>query len=117
MGGESHFRRAGRKPLSLRLRFRAGSALEHAGRTSDLGLGGAFIETSSPPLPGSHVTILLTAPTAWDPLELDCEVRWASDGRDGRTQGFGVRFEDLTKTQAAALHELLHSLGYLENDA
>jgi hypothetical protein len=44
-------------------------------------------------------------------------VRWSSDGSDGRAIGFGVRFEGLTRGQAAALHELLQASGYLEGGA
>ena len=107
-----HFRRGGRRPVALKVRFRAGSALEHSGTTTDLGMGGAFIETFRPPLPGAHVVLILTTPTAWDPLEIECEVRWSHDGRDGRIMGFGVRFDALSEVQASALYELLQATGF-----
>lgn len=114
---ELHFRRGGRQPVRLRVSFRVGSALEQDGTTNDVSMGGAFVETRRPPDAGQALELELHAPTAWDPLVIPCHVRWSSDGSDGRAVGFGVRFEGLTRGQAAALHELLQASGYLEGGA
>ncbi len=96
----------------MRVRFRSGSALEHEGTTVDIGMGGAFIETRRPPGSGEPILLRLASPTAWDPLEITCTTAWTTDGRDGRPVGFGVKFEDLTRTQSTALYALLQSLDF-----
>ncbi|MCB9615548.1 MAG: PilZ domain-containing protein [Sandaracinus sp.] len=114
---ELHFRRGGRQPVRLRIRFRVGAALEQEGTTNDVSMGGAFVETRRPPSVGQTVELELVSPTAWDPLKIPALVRWSSDGSDGRAIGFGVRFDELTRGQASALHELLQASGYLEEGA
>ncbi|MBX3272446.1 MAG: PilZ domain-containing protein [Sandaracinaceae bacterium] len=99
-----HFRRTARQPIELGVRYRRdadGAPLEQAGRLVDLGLGGAQIKCERPPPLGAALRITLTAPSAWDPLDLPARVRWVG----GRT--FGVAFEPLSPPQAAALYELL----------
>ena len=95
------------------VRFRTGEALEQRGRTLDLGVHGAFIACQRPPILGTTLTLELRSPTAWDPLNITCQVRWVSPGVD-EPPGFGVRFEDLSASQATALHDFLQSLDYDE---
>jgi Tfp pilus assembly protein PilZ len=109
MADDPHFRRSSRTPVGLRARYRKdepGSALEKAGRVSDLGMGGAFVETNDPPAVGVKVCLIFGTPTAWDPLELPAEVRWV---KHDRPSGFGVRFRALTPAQASALTELVRN--------
>jgi len=106
-----HHRRERRQPLALEIRYqrdRDGATLIHRGRTSDLGLGGAFVEAESSPPIGTRLTVTVMAPTAWDPLEIEAEVRWINDGTDGEAAGFGVRFASLSGPQATALYELIN---------
>lgn len=98
--------------MALRVRYRTGAALLHDGTTVDLGMGGAFIETPRPPARGSEVIVYLTSPTAWDPLEIHCEVRWTTEATGDLTPGFGVCFENLEGAQASALHALLQNAGF-----
>lgn len=126
---EGHFRRSARTPIELRVCFRRdepGSALEKAGRISDLGMGGAFVHSDRPPPIGTPIVVTLQAPTAWDPLELPAEVRWVSDGRvaagpgpsepPGGGPGFGLEFRRLAPAQATALYELLATSGFAEKE-
>ncbi len=104
----AHFRRTARQPVELSVRFRRdadGAALEHSAKLLDLGLGGAQVRCERPPPVGTRVRLTLIAPTAWDPLELPCEVRWVDEGEQG--PAFGVAFDGLTRAQASALYELL----------
>lgn len=112
MGDEPHFRRGGRRSIALRVRFRAGAALEHEGTTVDIGLGGAFVRTRALPEVGQELTLHLESPSAWEALEIVCRVCWVSDGRDGTGQGFGVKFEELSEVQGRALYELLQATGF-----
>lgn len=99
------------------MRFRiAGSDRAHEATTADVSMGGAFVQTLTPPAPGTDVRLELDAPTAWDPLVVRADVRWAarSDGRGPeRTRtGFGARFGALSHGQTDALEALLAAAGY-----
>lgn len=100
----SHFRRTARQAVELSVRFRRDAedaAFEHSGTLLDLGLGGAQVRSTRAPDVGARVRITLIAPSAWDPLDLPAEVRWAD------REAFGVAFERLSRPEAAALYELL----------
>jgi len=109
----AHFRKDARQAVSLTVRFRVGVALTHRGRTSDLSMAGAFVQTNRPPLAGTKVVLVLESPTAWDPLEIPCDVRWVDEAGRRGPRGFGVRFTELSQAQAGALHELLLRTGFL----
>jgi Tfp pilus assembly protein PilZ len=85
-----------------------GATLVHQGRTSDLGLGGAFVESSTSPPIGTRLVVSVVTPTAWERLAIEAEVRWVHDGSDGEPAGFGVRFGTLSGPIATALYELIN---------
>lgn len=117
MGERPHFRKEGRTPLVVRVRFRRngrGAALEREGTTRDLSLGGAFVETEWPPTVGTALLLWFSAATAWEPVELLGDVRWVSDGKKGKPRGFGVRFVPLEGATVTALYELAHIHDYSE---
>ncbi|MEC7526117.1 MAG: PilZ domain-containing protein [Myxococcota bacterium] len=110
----AHFRRTAREPVELTVRFRRDAedaALEHGGRLVDLGMGGAQVRCELPPGEGERVRLTLSAPSAWDPLDLPATVRWV----EGAT--FGVAFGDLSRAQASALYELLAASRFAEASA
>ncbi|MEM1416001.1 MAG: PilZ domain-containing protein, partial [Myxococcota bacterium] len=114
----AHFRSGGRRALSLRVRFTVdGTFLTHDATTADVSMGGAYVETTRPPAPGELVRLELLSPTAWDPLVVPADVRWALApvGAARRPPGFGARFGRLSPEQAAALYELLRATGYLDD--
>lgn len=109
----SHFRRTARRPVELAVRFRRDAddaALEHSGTLLDLGLGGAQVRSTRAPDVGVRVRITLIAPSAWDPLDLPAEVRWAD------AEAFGVAFERLSRAEAAALYQLLSVSRFASSD-
>ena len=65
------------------VRDEPGSVLRQEGDTSDIGLGGAYIETERLPALRTWIKLELTAPTAWDPLVLRAQVRWVEDPKAG----------------------------------
>ena len=106
MGEDPHFRRTARQPLELRVRFRRDAddaPFETRGRLVDLGMGGAQIACERPPSLESRLRVELTTPTAWDPLDLRAQVRWA----DAAAGIFGVAFDSLSRKEATALYHLL----------
>ncbi len=113
MGDDPHFRRTARQPIELTVRYRRDrddAALEQAGRLIDLGLGGAQIKCGRPPAVATALIITLTAPSAWDPLELPATVRWVNAG----DKTFGIAFETISRPQASALYELLRVSRFAE---
>ena len=52
--------------------------------------------------------LVLSAPSAWDPLDLPAVVRWVEDTT------FGVAFGELSRAQASALYELLAASRFAE---
>lgn len=113
MGDHAHFRKTARQPIELGVKYRRDSAdapLLLVGRLVDLGLGGAKISCDRPPSVEAELRIILTSPTAWDPLDLPAEVRWV----DGAGSTFGVAFDRLSRSQAAALYELLQVSRFAE---
>lgn len=121
MGERPHFRSGGRRTVHLPVKFRLGSTsehgvLEHSGKTVDLGMGGAFIESATVPEVGASVELLLSSPTAWEVLEIPGRVAWHR-ARSSSGHGFGMRFEELSPTVASALFELLQSVGFLDQGA
>ena len=114
----AHFRRTARQPVELSVRFRKDAedaALEHSGKLLDLGLGGAQVRSSRAPRVGTRMRLTLSAPSAWDPLELPGEVRWVEPNADGAT--FGLAFDGLSRAQAGALHELLSISGFADDES
>jgi len=108
---DSHHRRAKRQSVTLEIRVRRdhpGAALTHVGRTSDLGLGGAFVECETLLPVGTPIRVSIKAPTAWEPLEIAGEVRWVVDSSEDGPTGFGVRFASLGGPEATALYELIN---------
>ena len=106
MVDDPHFRRTARQPLELRVRFRRDArdaSLEQSGRLIDLGLGGAQIACERPPMVKTRLRVELSAPTAWDPLDLEAEVRWVDDAQGT----FGVAFDSLSSAEATAMYQLL----------
>jgi hypothetical protein len=114
-----HFRKASRRALALRVRFRRADglgALEEATSTSDFSVGGAFLQADRVLPRETRLELTLTSPTAWDPLVIAAEVRWTSDGDGTQPRGMGVEFRDLTREQSAALYELVHASVFAGGD-
>ncbi len=60
------------------------------------------------------MTLILDAPTAWDPLQIGGTTRWARRGADAPPHGFGMEFHPLAATTAGALLDFLIASGYAE---
>ncbi|MDW8363630.1 MAG: PilZ domain-containing protein [Myxococcales bacterium] len=106
-------RRARREPIGLRVRFRKqGSAVEHVGRTADIGPQGLFVRCNRPLPPGTAVELELSSPSAWDPVRLRGEVRWVSPPGTATPAGFGVELDRLDEGGRAALAQLLGASAY-----
>lgn len=78
-----------------------------AGRTVDLGMGGARVDFPAPDpamLPETAVELVLTAPMRWDPLRVRGKVAWRGGGGV-----YGFRFEHVSPSGLLALWEVLEA--------
>ena len=109
----THFRgkdRRGRRvPLGYRDLSHGELGPELRAVTRNIGVGGAFIETDDPMVPGTHLKVPLTLETG-DVIAVDAEVRWILDGDDDDVHGMGVKFLGLGPEQLHTLNDYLTSL-------
>jgi uncharacterized protein (TIGR02266 family) len=113
----SHFRGKARTGRRMEIRFRIDEngelSDEHTAYTKNIGVGGAFILTTDPPPPGSHLKIRLAVPVLEGPLDVDGEVRWIVDGKLDEPEtdhGMGVRFDGLDVDQILVLNDYFSTL-------
>jgi uncharacterized protein (TIGR02266 family) len=76
--------------------------------TRNIGVGGAFIVTESPPPPGTPVALTLLVPTGGGRVAVAAEVRWIVS--EGAQPGMGVRFIDLEVDELLELNEYFATL-------
>jgi Tfp pilus assembly protein PilZ len=76
-------------------------------RTVDLGAGGAFIRSLSPPPVGTHVRLAIGPATdqSFATVSLEGHVAWTRN--DDQDKGFGVRFHNKSEFDARTLRTLL----------
>jgi len=82
--------------------------------TSNIGVGGAFILTETPPELGAELSIEIEVPTADELIKVLAEVRWTSG--EGDEAGMGVKFLNLDVESLLKLSEYFASLTGAEPD-
>ena len=80
--------------------------------TQDIGTGGLFAVASEGYEVGERVEVVLYAPSAWEPLVVNAEVRWVKRLEGAEPVGMGIGFTDLTGEQFSALEDLVRSLDF-----
>jgi uncharacterized protein (TIGR02266 family) len=104
-----HFRGKPRPGRRVQVRYQALGGEEIAAHTKNIGIGGAFIVTSSPPKVGTQLRLLIEVPSGSDAIEVRAEVRWHA-AENAQERGMGVRFAGLDVDQLLALSEYFASL-------
>jgi uncharacterized protein (TIGR02266 family) len=95
-----------RFPASLAVGYtRDGGAEEHKGIVDDLGAGGTFVVTETPPPVGTRVKLTIEVPES-RPVTADGVVAWVKTG-PGADAGFGVDFDALEGDDGRRLRALL----------
>lgn len=94
-------RGADRIPLVVDVAFGVGGQYLQRGRTRDLSLGGAYIETPAPAPFGARLTLLLPLPGFDRPAEVPCVVRWAD------AEGMGLQLGAMSARETYAMILLL----------
>ena len=100
----------GRLPLAINLfgtEHRMATALG-VQRLDDIGAGGAFIRSVSPPQPGTPLVLEVLPPGAAVPLSIEGRVAWAR--QDPGAEGFGVEFRCRDTGGLRRLKELVRRL-------
>lgn len=104
----THFRGKPRPGRRIEVEYQIGEAAAVTAFTRDIGVGGAFIVTSSPSPPGTPLTLKLHVPNTAETIEVHAEVRWTSAAAEA--PGMGVRFHPLEVEQLLQLNEYFASL-------
>ena len=115
----SHFRGKPRPGRRVQVVYRAGERQAQNACTSNIGIGGAFIESEETLPVGTPIALWVTLPTSPEPIELKGEIRWAGPAaRDaaGR-QGIGVKFHGVEIEALLELHRYFASLTGAETAA
>ena len=86
--------------------------------TGNVSSGGLFIATDNPLEQGQHFVLQLQLPGAPEPIQIKCEVVWASTKREGIDQqtavGMGVKFLEMTKKDHQVLQ--FHLKGFQKRE-
>jgi hypothetical protein len=108
-----HFRTHARRRVDLRATIRTRDGAWQEVTIRDLGLGGAcveVVETARPAVPLERevaLTLEVTTPSLWDPLNLRGKIAWVRRGNAGRPARAGIRFEHRESAAVFALFQLL----------
>jgi uncharacterized protein (TIGR02266 family) len=83
----------------------------HAGLAANLGIGGLFVATREPRLPGERVRVLFTIPSSGARFEAEAEVRWVrerpSETEPALVAGMGLKFLELSADARHAVEVFL----------
>ena len=115
-----HFRGKARPGRRIALHYRLAhpdDAEIVEAHTLNIGVGGAFIASDSPPAIGTGLVVILEVPTTDLPIEIDAEVRWTTDGgSEPRSAGMGVKFGALDVEHLLMLSDYFASLTGTETE-
>jgi uncharacterized protein (TIGR02266 family) len=108
----NHFRGKPRPGRRVEVQYVIADAEAQKAYTRNIGVGGAFIVTSTPERPGTSMTLSLNVPTApgGQPIQVKAEVRWNTSGDAEEPPGMGVKFYGLEVEQLLQLSEYFASL-------
>jgi uncharacterized protein (TIGR02266 family) len=112
---DRHFRAQPRPELRVRIRWRRldePHTREVDAQSKNVGVGGAFIITETPPPIGTLVEIAIASPATWEPVRVRGQVRWLSAGGPDEDPGMGIAFQDLAPRDVVALHDFFVSLQF-----
>ena len=110
----SHFRGRPRPGRRVEVEYRAEGQEPIQAHTRNIGVGGAFIVTTTPLVQGKTFTLALHVPKESMPIEVKAEVRWLSGPGDPIGPGMGVKFYGLDVEELLRLNEYFTSLTGVE---
>jgi hypothetical protein len=98
-----------RVPASIEVRW-VGNAGKNESRTSDLSLGGCFVDTVGQVELGNIVTVTLQLP-AGESIEIEGEVVYTYP-----SMGFGLRFTTVSDSDRTKLEGIIKAAAYREGE-
>lgn len=104
-----------RSPLAATLRYTTPGSRNSTGITCEIGGGGIFIETSSPPQIGTILTLELALPDdPGNPISAQGQVAWvrAEEQRHVLYPGMGVQFTEISDDSRARIVKMVKSLDH-----
>jgi type IV pilus assembly protein PilZ len=104
-----------RSPLAATLRYTTPGSRNSTGVTCEIGGGGIFIETSSPPQIGTILTLELALPDdPGNPISAQGQVAWvrAEEQRHVLYPGMGVQFTEISDDSRARIVKMVKSLDH-----
>jgi uncharacterized protein (TIGR02266 family) len=104
----THFRGKSRPGRKVDVEVAIDGAPPARAYTRNIGVGGAFIVTSSPSPPGTLMSVTLLVPGGPGRISVRAEVRWAVPDDD--PPGMGVKFLALEVDELLELNEYFASL-------
>jgi uncharacterized protein (TIGR02266 family) len=104
----SHFRGKPRPGRRVEVEYATEGKPARKAFTRNIGVGGAFIVTESPPPPGTAVALTLLVPHGSGRIGVSSEVRWVV--AEGEQTGMGVRFTALEVDELLELNEYFATL-------
>jgi uncharacterized protein (TIGR02266 family) len=102
-------RRSPRSPLLVRVSYSTVDAL-FSEFTRNINEGGLFIETESPPPPGTRVSLQFQLPGGSDPIHARGRVTWVTPASASTPAGMGVEFEHLGPEARVRIDEIVRRL-------
>ncbi len=72
--------------------------------------GGLFVETDTPPKPGSSVALQFQIPGSDEPIQVMGRVVRVTDGTTQEGPGMGIEFEDLDEQSRNLINDLVRHL-------
>ena len=102
-------RRSPRSPLVVRVSYSTVDAL-FSEFTRNINEGGLFIETDSPPAPGTRVSLQFQLPGGFEPIQARGRVAWIEPASTDGPAGMGVEFEHLSSDARGRIDEIVRHL-------
>jgi uncharacterized protein (TIGR02266 family) len=108
-GARTERRRAERVELMVRVDYKTVDELfsEFARNINE---GGMFVETDTPPEPGSAVALQFRIPGSEEPIAVMGRVVRTSEGNREEPPGMGIEFENLDAQSRELINQLVRSL-------
>ena len=102
-------RRTQRAPVTVRIEYSTVDAL-FSDFTRNINEGGVFIETDCPGEIDTVVHLRFRLPGTREALKVTGRVAWIEPGADGKPEGMGVEFENLSASDRERINDLVARL-------
>ena len=113
---DSERRRGPRRPLKMRIDYKAGDGDFLYEYTRNISEGGLFVATDAPPKVGTVIQMRFQIPGENSSLKVEGKVKWVNASKDGREHpnpGMGVEFINLSDEERDIISHIVGAIAYL----